>query len=62
MGIGPNAEVRLALAEDGTVTLSNPVAARRRAIRAARGSHAGRGMSVDELLAERRADAARERA
>lgn len=59
-GIGPNAEVRLSVTDDGTVTLSNPVAARRAAIRAARGAYAGRGMSADELIAERRAEAARE--
>lgn len=46
-------------ADDGAVVLRSPQQVRRQAIAAARGSFAGRGGSVDDLLAERRADAKR---
>jgi len=43
--------------EDGSVVLRDPRAERRRQLREARGSFAGRGSSVDDLIAARRTEA-----
>lgn len=60
LGITAHAVVDVELTDDGAVVLRDPVAARRRRLRAARGSFAGRGGSVDDLIADRRAEAARD--
>ncbi len=62
LGITGHATVSVALNDDGSVVLRDPRADRARRLRAAQGSFAGRGGSVDDLLAERRAEAARENA
>lgn len=59
LGLEPGGSVTLEQADDGAVVLRSPQQVRRQAIAAARGSFAGRGGSVDDLLAERRADAKR---
>jgi len=58
--IKPKAMINVELAEDGSVVLSNPREERRRLLREAQGSLAGSGETVDDLIAERRAAAARE--
>lgn len=60
LGIQAHTTVSVELTEDGSVVLRDPRAHRAQRLRAAQGSLAGRGGSVDELIAERRADAARE--
>lgn len=60
LGITPHTVVGVELAEDGSVVLRDPASDRARRVRAARGSLRGRGGSVDDLIAERRAEAARE--
>lgn len=60
LGIAPGAAVDVEAAADGSVVLRDVRQARLHVIQAARGSMRGRGSSVDELIAERRAEAARE--
>lgn len=60
LGITPKGTISVELADDGSVVLRNPRAARQRLLREAQGSFAGRGGSVDDLIAQRRAEAARE--
>lgn len=60
IGLEPKSVVNAEVYEDGAVVLRNPRADRARRLAAAQGSYAGKGSSVKELLAERRADAARE--
>lgn len=60
LGIVPKAAVEVEAREDGSVVLRDVREERRRRLREAQGSFEGRGGSVDELIAERRAEAARE--
>lgn len=58
--ISPGATVHVEVIDDGSVVLRSVRDERRRQLRAAKGSFKGRGGSVDDLIAERRAEAARE--
>lgn len=60
LGIGPGAGVDVEATEEGTVVLRDLRAERWRQLTDAKGSLKGRIGSVDELIAERRAEAARE--
>lgn len=60
LGLEPRGSLTVEQTDDGAVVLRNPRQVRRQAIEDARGSFAGRGGSVDDLIAARRVDAARE--
>ena len=60
LGIKPKAMIDVEVADDGSVVIRDVRNERRRRLRAAQGSFEGRGGSVDELIADRRAEAARE--
>lgn len=60
LGVEPKAMIDVELRDDDSLVLRDVREERRRQLRAAKGSFAGRGGSVDELIAERRAEAARE--
>ena len=62
LGIAPKAMVQVEVAADGSVLLRDVREERRRLLREAQGSYKGRGGSVDDLIAERRREAARENA
>lgn len=61
LGLEPKSTINVETRADGSVVLRDPQAQRRRVLERARGSFAGRGGSVDELIAERRAEAKNER-
>jgi bifunctional DNA-binding transcriptional regulator/antitoxin component of YhaV-PrlF toxin-antitoxin module len=58
--VGERREVTVELRPDGSVVLRDPAKVRAEAIKSLRGSARGKGGSVDELLAERRREAALE--
>lgn len=60
LGIKPKVMINVEIGDDGSVVLRDVREERRRLLRAAQGSFAGRGGSVDGLIAQRRAAAARE--
>lgn len=60
LGITAGALIDVETSDDGSVVLRDPREERRRRLREAQGSFKGRGGSVDDLIAERRAEAARE--
>lgn len=62
LGLEPKATINVETRPDGAVVLRDPRAQRRRLLEVTRGSLAGRGGSVDDLIAERRAAAKKERA
>jgi AbrB family looped-hinge helix DNA binding protein len=60
LGITPKAMLDVEVGDDGSVVLRDVRDERRRLLHAAQGSFKGRGGSVDDLIAQRRAAAARE--
>ncbi|MBI4898629.1 MAG: AbrB/MazE/SpoVT family DNA-binding domain-containing protein [Actinobacteria bacterium] len=60
LGIEPKGSVIVSACDDGSVVLRDPRAERHDALQRARGSFRDRGGSADELIAQRRAEAARE--
>lgn len=62
LGLEPKSIINVETRSDGTVVLRDPRAQRRRVLESARGSLGNRGGSVDDLIAERRAEARKERA
>ncbi|UUY04799.1 AbrB/MazE/SpoVT family DNA-binding domain-containing protein [Svornostia abyssi] len=60
LGLGPHAKVAVEEADDGSVVLRDPAAARRRTLDAMQGSLAHAPGSVDDFLAQRHRDAAAE--
>jgi bifunctional DNA-binding transcriptional regulator/antitoxin component of YhaV-PrlF toxin-antitoxin module len=61
LGLEPKSVINVETRADGTVVLRDPAAQRRRVLQSARGSLADSGGSVDQLIAERRAEAKRDR-
>lgn len=61
LGLKPKALVTVETRGDGSVVLRDPRAQRKRVLEDARGSFAKQGGSVDDLIAERRAEAKKER-
>lgn len=62
LGLKPKSTITVETRPDGAVILRDARAQRRRVLASARGSLADRSGSVDELIAERRAEAKNERA
>jgi len=60
IGLKPKSVINVVPAEDGTLILCDVRADRRRQLKRARGSLRGQGGSVDDLIAQRRAEAATE--
>jgi hypothetical protein len=61
LGLDQKGVVTVEARDDGSVLLRDPAAERRRRLKNARGSLRGAGGSVEDLIATRRAEAARER-
>ena len=57
LGLESKGTVTVEARDDGSVLLRDPRAERTRQLREARGSYAGRGRSVDELIESRRNEA-----
>lgn len=60
LGLEPKSRISVEARADGAVVLRDPKAQRHRVIESLRGSLRDQGGSVDELIAERRAEARRE--
>lgn len=60
LGLDPKGVVAVEARDDGSVLLRDPAAERRRRLKNARGSLRDAAGSVDDLIAARRAEAARE--